>query len=152
MRDFDGRLRLTLLSILLAVAVGATTGCTVSAEKKLIGVWHTQLTGYNTVAAGVTEYDQNVEFTDSGTVRMYNTLPGDVNDVSGKYELTKIDGEQVIKITWDIPVDKPTELYYQFQGDKLLTSRAPGSLDMSQELNVGNQDPVVYVRIERLSN
>ena len=104
------------------------------------------------MAAGITEYDQTVEFTDAGTVRMYNTLPGDVNDVSGKYELTKIDGKRVIKITWDIPVDKPTQLFYEFQGEKLLTARAPGSLDMSEELNVGNQEPVVYQRMERLSN
>jgi hypothetical protein len=115
-----------------------------SAQKKIVGTWHTRLTGYNTVAASVTQYDQTVEFTDAGKVTMYNTLPGGLNLVSGTYELTKTDGHPLIRITWDAPTDKPSELYYSFQGPKLLTSRAPGGLDLSKQLNVGNQDPVVY--------
>jgi len=119
------------------------------AEKDIVGAWRTQLTGYNTIASGVTRYDQTLDFSDAGTVVMDNTLPGDVNHVTGRYELTKIDGSPAVKITWDIPVDKPSLLYYRFQGENLLTSRAPGSLNVSQELNIGNQDPVVYIRLPK---
>ena len=67
---------------------------------------------------------------------------------TGRYELTKLDGHPLIQITWAGGVDKPSQLYYTFQGDKLLTSRAQVFLDLSQELNVGNQDPVVYGRFD----
>jgi hypothetical protein len=138
-----------LAALLVVVTLAACGGCTAKASKDVVGIWHTRLTGYNTVAAGITQYDQTVEFTDAGKVTMYNTLPGNLNVVSGAYELTKSDGHPLIKITWDAPTDKPSELYYSFQGDKLLTSRAPTSLDLSKELNVGNQDPVVYERIQK---
>jgi hypothetical protein len=149
MSRHDRRLRVATTIVAMLIVVSAGAGCTAKAQKSIIGTWRTRLTGYNTVAAGITQYDQTVVFTDAGVVTMDNTLPGDVNHVTGRYELTKTDGHPVIKITWDIPVDKPSELYYSFQGDKLLTSRAPGSLDMSKQLNVGNQDPVVYVRLEK---
>jgi hypothetical protein len=136
-----------VLTALLAMG-GLSGGCTAKSEKDLIGTWRTKLTGYNTVAAGVTQYDQTVKFTEDGIVEMYNTLPGDLNFATGRYELTKLDGHPLIRITWAGGVDKPSQLYYTFQGDKLLTSRAPGSLDLSQELNVGNQDPVVYQRFD----
>jgi hypothetical protein len=142
------RRRLIVTAVVtLLVAASATGGCAAKSEKDLVGTWRTQLTGYNTVAAGITRYDQTVTFTDTALVTMDNTLPGDLNHVTGRYELTKIDGHPVIKITWDAAVDKPSELYYRFQGEKLLTSRAPGSLDLSRELNVGNQDPIVYVQV-----
>jgi hypothetical protein len=140
------RLSATLITLMLLGAVSA--GCTAAAEKDVVGTWRTRLTGYNTVAAGITQYDQTVKFTPDGLVEMYNTLPGDLNLVKGRYELTKLDGHPIIKITWDAPVDKPSELYYKFQGENLLTSRAPGSLDASKQLNVGNQDPVVYERFD----
>jgi len=136
-----------VLALLLLVAI--IPGCKTKAKDDLVGTWRTKLTGYNTVAAGITQYDQTVEFTDAGTVTMDNTLPGDVNHVTGRYELSMTDGHALIKITWDIPVDKPSELYYSFQDGKLLTSRAPGSLDLSKQLNVGNQDPVVYLRLQK---
>ena len=144
-------IRQTVLAVLLAsllILGGFTGGCTAKSEKDIIGTWRTKLTGYNTVAAGITQYDQTVKFTKDGIVEMYNTLPGDLNLVTGRYELTKLDGHPLIKITWAGGVDKPSQLYYRFQGDKLLTSRAPGSLDLSRELNVGNQDPVVYERFD----
>ena len=148
MRIGASRLSISAMLSALLLVGAATAGCTVAAEKDVVGTWRTQLTGYNTVAAGITQYDQTVKFTADGVVEMYNTLPGDVNSVSGRYELTTLDSHPIIKITWDAPVDKPTELYYKFQGENLLTSRAPGSLDVSQQLNVGNEDPVVYRRYD----
>ncbi len=133
---------------MLFVLGGLNGGCTAKSEKDIVGTWRTKLTGYNTVAAGVTQYDQTVKFTEDGIIEMYNTLPGNLNFVTGRYELTKLDGHPLIRITWAGGVDKPSQLYYTFQGDKLLTSRAPGSLDLSRELNVGNQDPVVYQRFD----
>jgi hypothetical protein len=136
-----------LLTTLLMLA-GMSGGCAAKSGKNIVGTWRTKLTGYNTVAAGITQYDQTVKFTEDGIVEIYNTLPGDLNFVTGRYELTKLDGHPLIQITWAGGVDKPSQLYYKFQGDKLLTSRAPGSLDLSRELNVGNQDPVVYQRFD----
>jgi len=136
-------LTLVLAPLLLVALVAG--GCAAAPAKKITGTWRTQLTGYNTVAAGITRYDQTVTFTEAGIVVMDNTLPGDVNHVTGRYELTKLDGHPLIKIKWDAAVDKPSELYYQFQGANLLTSRAPGSLDVSRQLNVGNQEPIVYI-------
>jgi hypothetical protein len=130
-------------ALVCALMIG---GCGKKAEQDLVGTWRTQLTGYNNVAAGVTQYNQTVTFAENGTTVMDNTLPGDVNHVTGRYEVTKLDGKAAITITWDVPVDKPSVLYYGFQGDKLLISRAPESLDLSKQLNVGNQEPVVYVR------
>jgi len=143
---------IALLAVAFVALGSAVCGCASIGAESIVGVWHTQLTGYNTVAAGITQYDQNVEFADDGTVRMVNTLPGEVNDVSGRYEVTKIDGKPAIKIIWDVPVDRPTLLYFKLQNGNLLTSPAPDSLDVSRELNVGNQDPVVYVPIKKLSN
>jgi hypothetical protein len=147
MRDIRQITVAAVLATLLTLA-GLTGGCTAKSEKNIVGNWRTQLTGYNTVAAGITQYDQTVKFNQDGTVEMYNTLPGDLNFATGRYELTKRDGHPLIQITWAGGVDKPSQLYYKFQGDKLLTSRAPGSLDLSRELNVGNQDPVVYQRFD----
>jgi hypothetical protein len=132
----------------LLILGGLSGGCTAKSEKDIVGTWRTKLTGYNTVAAGITQYDQTVKFTEDGVIEIYNTLPGDLNFVTGRYDLTQDDGHPIIKITWAGGVDKPSQLYYTFQGDKLLTSRAPGSLDLSQQLNVGNQDPVVYQRFD----
>jgi hypothetical protein len=147
MCESRARTRFGVALVALVVVAATTAGCTARSEQNLVGTWRTRLTGYNTVAAGITEYDQTVAFTETGTVTIDNTLPGDVNQATGRYEVTKIEGHPVIKIVWDLPVDKPTELYYDFQGDKLPTSRAPESLDLSKQLNVGNQDPVVYVRL-----
>jgi hypothetical protein len=135
------------LSGLLLVAA-ALSGCKAATEKDLTGTWRTQLTGYNQVAAAMTQYDQRLTFNGDGTVVMDNTLPGDVNHVTGKYVLESENGKPVVKITWDQPVDKPSLFYYSFQGGKLLLARAPGSLDVSQELNIGNQEPVVYLKVE----
>ena len=149
MRKTAGWLRIAVGLISIVVVALVAGGCASAPRNEVLGTWHTQLTGYNTVAAGVTRYDQTVTFSDAGTVVMDNTLPGEVNHVTGRYELTKLDGHPIIKITWDALVDQPSELYYRFQGAKLLTSRAPGSLDVSQELNVGNQEPIVYVKVPK---
>ena len=48
MRHYLRHFRPALISIALVGALLATAGCTMSAEKKLVGVWRTRLTGYNT--------------------------------------------------------------------------------------------------------
>jgi hypothetical protein len=136
------------IAVLLIVGY-ATTACGTKARKDLVGTWRTQLTGYNSVAAGMTQYDQTVTFTDAGIITMDTTLPGELNHVTGRYTLSVLDGKPAITITWDGGVEKPSKLYYGFQGEKLLTSQAPGSLDASEELNVGNQDPVVYIPLPK---
>jgi hypothetical protein len=108
--------RVAVVLVLLLV-VAAIPGCKARAQQDLVGTWRTKLTGYNNVAGGITQYDQTVQFTDAGAVTMDNTLPGDVNHVTGRYELSNADGHALDKITWDVPVDKPSQLYYSFQGD-----------------------------------
>jgi hypothetical protein len=145
----SGRGIRVLVVVLALVSALLSGGCAKKAEQDLVGTWRTKLTGYNNVAAGITQYDQTVTFSADGTMVMDNTLPGDVNHVTGRYEITKLDGKAAVTITWDVPVDKPSVLYYGFQGDKLLMSRAPESLDLSTQLNVGNQEPIVYLRTQR---
>ena len=134
-----------VLALTLVSALGPV-GCVAKSEQELVGTWRTRLVGYNSVAAGVTEYDQTVTYGDNGTVVMDNTLPGAVNHVTGRYEVTKVDGKPAVSIKWDVPVDQPSVLYFKFQDDKLVMSRAPESLDLSEQLNRANQDPVVYLR------
>ena len=73
MRTQSRWLRVTVTLVALLAGTAAGVGCTAKSQENLVGTWRTQLTGYSTVAAGITQYDQTVTFTDAGSVTMDNT-------------------------------------------------------------------------------
>ncbi len=65
----------------------------------------------------------------------------------GTWEIVKVpETGKVIKITWDADPAKPTEFTYQFKGNQLYTSRVAGGMPVPENLNVTEQDPVVWER------
>jgi uncharacterized protein YceK len=137
-----------LLAIALTLTLLASGCSSLVSKENLVGTWKTRLTGYNTVAAGMTQYDQTVTFTTDKKIVFDTTLPGAVTHLTGTYELSKKDTNPIMIIRWDIPTDKPSELYYKFSNGKLLTTPSPDGLAKPEQLNVGNADPVVYVKVK----
>lgn len=137
-----------LVSLVLLVLLGAVLagGCTSSDEQRLVGSWRTELTGYNTVAGSVTKYEQKITFGEDGKFALQATLPAMVDVVTGTWELDKVEGSPVIRITWEGTSTVPSEFKYDLQGDHLLTSRLKGGMPKPEQLNVTEVDPVEYVR------
>ena len=138
-----------LISLVLLVLLGAAlvAGCASSSdEQRLVGSWRTELTGYNTVAGGVTKYEQKITFGEDGKFAMQATLPAMVDVVRGTWELDKIEGSPIIRITWEGTSTVPSEFKYDLQGDHLFTSRLKGGMPKPEQLNVTEVDPVEYVR------
>ena len=122
------------------------SGCSGSSADDLVGTWTTQLVGYNQSASGATKYEQKVTFSEDGRVLLETTLAGGSDGQQGSYEVGKDADGQFVRIAWDASPDTPLELGFSIQGDKLSTTRREGSMPKPPNMNVTEQDPVVYVR------
>lgn len=144
--DVTTRVRLAALAGTVLLGAALVAGCASSDEAKLVGRWTTQLTGYNTVAQGVTKYDQTITFGQDGTFLFQATLPGAVENAKGTWKLEKVSGAPVISISWEESAVAPAQFKYEIRGDHLLTSRVAGGMPKPEQLNVQDVDPVEYVR------
>jgi hypothetical protein len=138
-----------LLWVLLLTAA-LVVGCSaISDEEQLVGRWTTQLNGYNATTNAATKYEQTAVFTDDAKVTLQIELGG-MSPVKGTWEIVKgTDNGKVLRITWDNGPAEATnvnEFTYQFKGNQLYLSRVKGGMPKPENLNVTEQDPVVYER------
>jgi hypothetical protein len=132
-----------VLGAIVALIVGRNA---VSDEKSLAGRWTAKLTGYNTSVGAVTAYEQTVILAEGGTVTVQFDLGG-MEPVRGTWELTRgTDEGKVIRISWSGDPTKVNEFKYQLKGNQLYLSRVQGGMPKPENLNVTEQDPVVYER------
>lgn len=129
----------------VAVLAIALSGCyTARQTNQLVGTWSTTLVGYNKSASAATQYQQTVVFGDDGKVVVTRTLPAPYDRQTGTYRVTKLNGNQVIEITWASEPNTPSILFFKVDGSKLMTSLSSAGLAKPAALNANNADPVVY--------
>jgi hypothetical protein len=132
-----------VIAMLAALFIGRASA---SDKKQLVGRWTTQLTGYSTSASGATKYEQTVYLKDDGTVVVQFDLGG-MEPVNGTWELDRdTENGKIIRITWADDSTKVNEFKYQLKGNELYLSRVQGGMPKPENLNVTEQDPVVYER------